>query len=132
MYAAVGWVISWFLGLELPETPGLLLAGTVTFGAIASGFVGTSLSILTCLGTPVMTRIKKTSYVGLLRSYLGQALLSGVLLSCVSLAGLFWGAESGMFAATWVSALVFCIACLYRLSAIMLRVFSDPDNIPES
>ena len=127
--AATAAVICWWLSLDFADVPLQLLSGTVTFGAIASGFVGTSLAILTSLGTPVMRKIRRTPYVRILRRYLGWALASGIVLSCVSILGLFLHATSSWFTMAWWAVLVFCITCLYRLARTMLFVFSDPENL---
>ena len=128
-WAAVSAVMCWWLGLDFADVPSHLLSATVTFGAISSGFVGTSLAILTSLGTPVMRKIRQTPYVRVLRQYLGWALTSGIVLSCVSILGLFLHATSSYFAMAWWVALTFCIACLFRLAGTMLFVFSDPENV---
>ena len=127
--AAVVAVACWWLDLNLPADPGRLLSATVTFGAIASGFVGTSLSILTGLGTPVMRKIRQSRYVHILRGYMGWALASGLVLSCTSIIGLFLGTTSLTLTIFWGATLTFCIACLYRLVKVMLFVFSDPENL---
>jgi len=121
----------WWLGLSLPAQPAILLSATVTFGAIVSGFVGTSLAMLTSLGAPVMRRIRRTMYVRILRGYLGWALASGIVLSCTSLTGLFLNTTSAGFTTAWCATLTFCVACLYRLARVMLFVFSDPENLTD-
>lgn len=109
----------------------LLLSATITFGAITSGFVGTSLAILTSLDTGVMQRIRRTRYVRVLRGYMGWGLFSGIFVCCVSMAGLLWQlTEQVWFTAVWCAAIVFCLACLYRLSKLMLQIFSDHENQP--
>lgn len=126
--AAVSAVMCWWIGVDFADVPLHLLSATVTFGAIASGFVGTSLAILTSLDTPIMRKIRRTSYVRVLRRYLGWALASGIVLSCASILGMFLHASS-WFAMAWWGAFTFCIACLYRLARTMLFVFSDPENV---
>jgi len=130
--AFVGGVAACFFELDMQGAPPMLLGSAITFGAIVSGFVGASLSILTSLGTPIMQQIRKTNYIRTLRSYLGWGLSSGVILSCVSMAGLFFMFSGHWFTAIWIAALLLCIACLYRLSQLMLLIFSDRENIPKS
>lgn len=130
LIAAVG---AWFFDVAIKEGSELLLSATITFGAIVSGFVGTSLSILTSLGTPVMHKVRKTSYIKDVRHHLGWGLGSGVILSCISIVGLLFGVDDfqrNSFTYIWTFGLVFCLACLYRLGMIMLRIFSDPENLP--
>ena len=130
--AALAAAASWGVDFALPAHPEALLGATVAFGAIASGFVGTSLSILTALGTRVMRRIRQTTYVHILREYLGWALASGLVLSCASIVGLVVDTPSVWLAIIWCATLTFCIACLYRLARVMLFVFSDPENLTDS
>ena len=130
--AVFGAILVWFFELDMQGTPPMLLGSAVTFGAIVSGFVGASLSILTTLDTPVMQQIRKTNYIRTLRLYLGWGLSSGVILSCVSMVGLFFMFSGHLFTAIWIAALVLCIACLYRLAWFMLLIFSDRENTPQS
>ena len=117
----------WVAGADLP----LLLGATVAFGSIIAGFVGTSLSILTSLGSAVMNRIRATRYIQVVRDYLGQGLGSGILVAFVGMAGLaFTLYGQAWFTALWVTAVVYCAACLYRLARTMLRIFVDPENHP--
>ena len=109
----------------------LLLSASITFGAITSGFVGTTLGILTSLSTKVMHRIRKTRYLLVLREYMGWGLFSGIGVCCVSMAGMLLRlTELVWYAALWCAAVVLCLACLYRLSRLMLQVFSDHENLP--
>ena len=131
LIGVVGAAASWCFGWDLTGAPAELLGAAVSFGAIASGFVGTSLAILTSLGTPIMQQVRRTKYVRILRGYMGWALASGVLLSCVSVVGLFPRVSSVGFTAAWCGVSAFCIACLYRLAAAILLVFGDPENAPK-
>lgn len=118
---------AWMFELRLPEPAGLLLAATVTLGAITSGFVGTSLSILTSLNAPVMRRIRATPYIEAMRNYLGWGLAAGIVLSCTSLAGMFLAPAAHWFGAVWCAALALCVGCLWRLARTMLALFAHPD-----
>ena len=121
---------SCFQGLEMTANAPALLSATVTFGAVASGFVGTSLSILTSLDTPAMQKVRATSYLDILREYLGWALAAGIALSSTGLAGLFLDlAPTKWFGSAWCLVLAFCISCLWRLGKMMLLVFSDRRDI---
>ena len=109
--------------------PPQLLRGTVSLGALAFGFVGVILAVLVGLDSPFMRRIRRTSYVIVLRRYVGWALLGGLAVALVSLAGLWPGvAARPAFAYAWGFALAFCLACLYRIGRIMLYLFSDSEH----
>ena len=92
--AVVAGAASYWLGLEMTANASTLLSATETFGAVTSGFVGTSLSILTNLDSPVSQKIRATSYLDILREYLGWTLAAGITLSlrlqpcCAGLHGL--------------------------------------------
>ena len=76
-----------------------------------------------------MRRIRRTSYVIVLRRYVGWALLGGLALALVSLAGLLPGiAARPAFAPAWGFALAFCLAGLHRIGRIMLFPVNDPEN----
>jgi len=66
-----------------------------------------------------------------LREYMGWGLLSGIGVCCISMAGMLLHLmESSWYAALWCAAVVLSLACLYRLSKLMLQIFSDPENRP--
>ena len=113
---------------RLPFPP-QLLRGTVSLGALAFGFVGVFLAVLVGLDSPFMRRIRRTSYVIVLRRYVGWALLAGLALALVSLAGLLpGGAARPAFAPAWGFALASCLACLHRIGRIRLFPSNDPEN----
>lgn len=117
-------------GLEMPVDRSSLLGSAVEFGAIVSGFVGASLALLMGLRTPLMRNIKGTAYVGQLRAYIAQGMLSGVLLAAVSLFGLYFvGLCDGLwFAGVWSGSFVFCVGSLFRLMVVAVRLFGRADN----
>ena len=109
--------------------PPQLLRGTVSLGALAFGAVGVSLAVLSGLDSLFMRRIRWTSYVIVLQRYVGWALLAGLALAFVGLAGLLPGIAAGpAFAPAWGFALAFCLACLHCIGRIMLFLFSDPEH----
>ena len=113
--------------------PPQLLGGTVSLGAFAFGSVGAALAVLVGLDSPFMRRIRRTSYVIVLRRYVGWALLAGLALALVSLAGLLpGGAARPAFAPAWGFALAFCLACLHRIGRIMLLLVNDPEHSANS
>lgn len=129
--AVVAAAACWIFKLEPPKEPSsvfiFLLASSVTFGAIVSGFVGTSLLILTALVTPLMKEIRQTSFLNKLGSYLSFALASGIMLSCTSIVGM-WLIYYDWFFSIWCAMFVFCVACLHRLATIMLLIFRSHDK----
>ena len=113
--------------------PPQLLRGTVSLGALAFGAVGVSLAVLVGLDSPFMRRIRRTSYVIVLRRYVGRAPLAGLALALVGLASLLPGvAARPAFAPAWGFALASCLVCLHRIGRIMLLLFSDPEHSANS
>ncbi len=124
--AIVAAAISCLLDLRMKVDASPLLVATVTFGAVATGFVGTSLSILTSLDTPIMQRIRGTPYLDTLKNYLGWALAAGVALSLTGLTGLFFEVSvAPAFVSAWWFFLLFAVGCLWRVGSTMLQVFSE-------
>ena len=112
--------------LAVPPQP---LRGTVSLGALASGSVGVSLAVLAGLDSPFMRRIRRTSYMIVLRRYVGWARLGGLALALVGLAGQVSGiAARPAFAPARGFALAFGLACLHRIGRIMLVPVNDPEN----
>lgn len=131
LFAFIAVPISWYFDFSIKKDQDLLLSSSITFGAIVYGFVGTSLSILTSLGTKVMSKIRETNYLFTLKEYLGWGLLSGMIVCCVSMFGLLKNAyECLFFTSIWFGAIVLCLACLFRLSNLMLQIFSHRENRP--
>ncbi|MCY4594885.1 MAG: hypothetical protein OXC19_08820 [Bryobacterales bacterium] len=110
-------------GLERP-LPALLFASTVTLGAIVAGFVGTCLSVLIVLKTPLMENIRETEYLDTLANYIGWTLFSGLLLAFVGLAGLLLeDCNRSLPPPVWCASVVFCTGCLWRISGLALKIF---------
>ena len=133
-FAVIAAAVCLWLNIKLPSEPSsipiYLFGSTVTFGAIVSGFVGTALSILTALATPLMKNLRNTRrYILVLRNNLGSALASGIMLSCTSIVGM-WLYQYELFLYVWCFMFTFCLACLFRLARNMLFIFSDPRNSP--
>ena len=85
--------------------------------------------MLAGLDSPFRRRIRRTSYAIVLRQYVGWALLGGLALALVGLAGLVPGlAARPAFAPAWGFALAFCLACLHRIGRIALFLFSDLEH----
>ena len=71
--------------------PPQLLRGTASLGALAFGSVGASLAVPVGLDSPFMSRIRRMSYMIVLRRYVDRALLGGLAFALVGLAGLVPG-----------------------------------------
>lgn len=134
--ASIAALSSWAVGLDLGSNQSALLCAAVTFGAITSGFVMTSVSLLTSLDTPLIRSIKANRrYFHDLRRYLATSLRSGIVLAGYSIFLLLASKTDGFWAVVFSFVLALCIGYLWRLSRIVLIMFdedtlgSDPATI---
>ena len=125
--AAIGAIPPFLVGFKFPDPSAFLLGSTVTFGAIISGFVGVSLSVVVGLDSSFMRKIWKSRYRHDLRNYIRTALLSGLSLSLIGLGGLLFSLHATWFVALWSALLLFCLLNIFRLAHIMLYLRGASD-----
>ena len=107
----------------------IILSSAVTFAAIAAGFTSTSMSVWIVSDAPIVVRLKKLDrYLGDLKSYLAAALVSAMALVVLSLLMLLLDATGREFTALWCGVLVLCIAYLWRVGVLMLRILGQSRN----
>lgn len=119
--AAMLW---WKAGISLPKGEGVL-GSSLTIGAILTGFLATSKSIVMGLDSSVMSRIRKTRYWDTLVSYLGQAIWLSLSFSAVSITGYFVPENSiwhQWYGILWVFFAVAMGGAFVRVTNIMLRI----------
>ena len=129
-------VLGFFLGNKIAIEP-LLFGATITFGAIHSGFTGSSLSILIVLDSPTMRFIRKTKLHQELTNYLGRSIFSGIVVSLSSVLCLMFLTHGNqtdslfecVLFALWQGTLAYCVLCFVRLAVIMLRLFSSEKKV---
>jgi len=117
VFAVLSGMVCWSVDGALENHQVALLSATITFGAIAAGFVGVSLAILA--GTTIRC------YVDPAQLCVGWGFTSGILLACVGMTGLLFDLKNPLFAGIWCASLIFCLACLHRLGGMMLYLFKD-------
>lgn len=125
--AASGALLWWRLDITLPNKEGLL-GSSLTIGAILTGFLATAKAILLALDSPVMRRIRNTSYLADLVSYLGQAIWLSLLFCCIALLGYFIDICSVMYGLLWITAGSAMICAFIRVTNIMLKILRYPGN----
>jgi hypothetical protein len=91
-------------------------------GAILTGFLATSKAILMSLDTPIMQRIRATSYHLDLASYLGQAIWISFIFCCFILVGFFIDHQAVWYGATWIAIGVAAGSAFIRVTHIMLKI----------
>ncbi|MCY3627485.1 MAG: hypothetical protein OXG88_07590 [Gammaproteobacteria bacterium] len=116
--------------VDISETLPSVLNALVVFGAITSGFVGTSLSVLVSIGPNFKKKLIRSHYIHVFQNYLRSGLLAGFLLAFFSILGMILTEFSGVRLVTIVCtvALVYCFATLFRVFRIMLELFAIPDT----
>lgn len=126
--AAAAW---WYLGISMPKgsLPDLLSAA-LTLGAILTGFLATSKTILFGMKSSLLMRqLRKAGYATTLMSYLGQGIWISFLFSILCLAG-FFVPESfcETFGVVWIFLGVTAAAAFYRVTKIILLLLKREDE----
>ncbi len=119
--AIVGAVLWWKFDIQLPEGEGIL-GSSLTLGAILTGFLATAKAILMTLDSPIMQRIRETSYINDLVSYLGQAIWLSFSFCIVSLIGFFVATNNDYYGLAWILLGLSSGATFIRVANIMLKV----------
>ena len=117
--------------------PIALPAATMTFGIVVSGFVATQRNmLLTMSGTEVLRFAVRTGYHQDVIAYLVDCIRAGLLVTAISLAGLFIGTNTLLWA-IWLSAMsggvVLVICLMIRNEALVTRMihrFLEENNSP--
>lgn len=119
---SVAATFAWYkFGIKLP--PGTsILGASLTLGAILTGFLATSKAILMTLDSPIMQRIRKTSYLSDLVSYLGQAIWMNFAYCIISLVGFFVDTGETWYGLFWIFIGVSSAGAFIRVTNIMLKI----------
>lgn len=119
--ASVGAYLWHFLQLSLPVGENVL-GSSLTIGAIFAGFLATAKAILMSLDSPVMKRIKETSYMNELVMYLAQAIWLSFSFCVVSLVGYFLNTANYWFGLVWIWIAISMAVAFIRFTNIMLKI----------
>lgn len=103
---------------------GALLASSLTLGAILTGFLATSKTILISLhGSGVMEKLKSSTYIKELISYLAEAIWLSFGFSLLVLLGFFLSNSSNyFFDVAWIAAGVMSAFAFIRVTNIILKI----------
>ena len=121
LLAAAGALLWWKFQLVLPSGDGIL-SSSLTLGAILTGFLATSKAILMSLDSPIMQRIRETTYINDLTSYLSQAIWLSFSFCIVSIIGFFVPTNSMWYGLAWISFGLASAAAFIRVTNIMLKI----------
>lgn len=124
LVAALAW---WQLDVSLPNgTP--ILSSSLTLGAILTGFLATAKAIVMTLDSPIMQRIRETTYVNDLVSYLGQAIWLSFAFCVVAMVGFFVETSSAWYGLAWIVLGVASAAAFIRVTNIMFKIIKHPSS----
>ena len=115
----------WKFDISIPADKSVLGA-SLTLGAILTGFLATSKAILMTLDSPIMQRIRGTTYLDDLVSYLGQAIWLSFGFCIISLVGFFINATSYVYGFIWIFIGVASAGAFIRVTNIMLQIVKHP------
>ena len=119
---AVSCTVLWFsLDLRLPTGDGVL-GSSLTLGAILTGFLSTAKAIIMSLDSPIMIRIRGTSYLNDVVSYLGQAIWLSFSFCIISIVGYFVSTNSTWFGLLWIFFGISSAGAFIRVTNIMLKI----------
>lgn len=127
--ALVAALLWWQMDLALPNgTP--ILSSSLTLGAILSGFLATAKAIVMTLDSPVMQRVRETTYVNDLVSYLGQAIWLSFGFCIVAMVGFFVDTGSPWYGFIWIVVGVASAVAFVRVTSIMFKIIKHPSRDP--
>ena len=116
--------IVWFqfeLGFPLKSD---VLSASLTIGAILTGFLATAKTLLITLDTPIMKRIRSTSYGKQLVTYLGEAIWFCFAFSIFAMIGYFVDTQDVWFGCFWAVLALGATSAFIRVTDIMLKVIN--------
>lgn len=111
------------LNLSFPKGDGILSA-SLTIGAILTGFLATSKTLLLTLDTKIMVAIRQTPYGKDLISYMGQAIWLCFIFAVLAMLGYFINTETLWYSTPWVLIAFTAAFSFIRVTSIMLRIIS--------
>lgn len=102
-----------------------ILSASLTIGAILTGFLATAKTLLMTLDTPVMTRIRETTYAKDLASYLGEAIWLCFAFCILAMIGYFVKTSSVWFGVAWMFIAISGAFAFIRVTTIMLKIIKS-------
>lgn len=109
--------------MSFPTGDGILSA-SLTIGAILTGFLATSKTLLLTLDTKIMIAIRQTPYGKCLISYMGQAIWLCFIFSVLAMFGYFVSTNTLWYSTLWVFVGFTAAFSFIRVTSITLRIIS--------
>lgn len=127
---AIAGALWWYLDLDLPREAGALLSSSLTLGAILTGFLATSKTILISLrGSRIMESLRESEFIRELIQYLAEAIWLSFAFSLLVLVGFFLGNPSRyLFDVGWATLGVMAALAFVRVTYIILLIIRRPDS----
>lgn len=121
LLAFAGCLMWWKFDMHFPKGENIL-SSSLTLGAILTGFLATAKAIMMTLDSPIMQRIRQTTYIDDLVSYLSQAIWLSFGLCIISIAGFFCSTDNFIFGLIWIFFGVASSGAFIRVTNIMLKI----------
>ena len=113
----------WWFCVKFPEPADSMLNASLTFGAIITGFLGTSKAILMSLkGTKIFRRLYDSGFINDLSGYLQAAILSSLGFCLLSFAGFFKLGANQYFGVAWSFFGAHTVLSFWRIMAVLLAI----------
>lgn len=111
----------YYFKLDFPKGQDILSA-TITIGAIFTGFLATSKSLVISIDTPAMNKLRETSFFPLLIQYLREALYTSLLLGAFGILGFFTDSSCPpkLYGIIWTILIVATFLTFYRVTSAFL------------
>jgi hypothetical protein len=115
----------WRFDIVLPSG-NAILSSSLTLGAILTGFLATAKAIVMTLDSPIMQKIRETTYLRDMVSYLSQAIWLSFGFCIVSLIGFFVPKQDLWFGLSWIFLGLASAGAFIRVTNIMLKIINHP------
>ena len=121
--AAAGY---YYGGFSFPKGQDILSA-SITIGAIFTGFLATSKSLIISIDTPAMTELRKTRFFDLMMQYLREALYASLLLGSFGIAGFFYDHQSPprWYGVVWIFLIISTFLTFIRVTNAFLELIQS-------
>jgi len=101
-----------------------ILTASITIGSIFTAFLATSESIILTFNSPLMSKVRKTSYFRLLMSYLGEGIWSALAFCILALVGYFLDNTSypRLFVVIWFFCSAATFFTFFRITYLLMKM----------
>ncbi|WP_175253473.1 hypothetical protein [Pseudomonas sp. BMW13] len=100
-----------------------VLSSTLSVAGIFVGFLATSKAILMSMTSSIIERLRESGYMGVLASYIGQAIWLNLIFCIVNIVGYFENQKAAWFSVLWIVFAVGAFASFARVTTVMLKIF---------